>query len=159
MKLKQMICSILTVVLISSNMFITNAATVNQSLVTYTNEEIIESNIQNSVENINTENLEWKTFYEQTSQLVREEWSENYFDTIELNFNNNSIAIDKRKINYSLENFKDCVQNYKEDMKKFNSYKEKENDLILPISDILNIIGSEITRKDEKIIINDLVIM
>ena len=155
MKLKQMICSILTVVLISSNMFITNAATVNQSLVTYTNEEIIESNIQNSVENINTENLEWKTFYEQTSQLVREEWSENYFDTIELNFNNNSIAIDKRKINYSLENFKDCVQNYKEDMKKFNSYKEKENDLILPISDILNIIGSEITRKDEKIIIND----
>lgn len=158
-KIKNISVILLAIVVINFFSKTSNAITksvninIDNELISY-GEDINKNNFQDSVENSNTKNLEWENFYEQTSQLVKEEWSENYFNNIELNLNDNSVVIDNCKTNYNLENLKSYVENHKDDIKSFNSDTENEDNL-LPISDILNVIGAEITKKDEKIIIND----
>lgn len=160
MKNKRKVRNILVILLaiVIVNFFSSTSNAIAKSMNINIDKELINSREDNNKNNFqnNIKNLDWEIFYEQTSQLVREEWSEDYFNRIELNLNDNSVVIDNYKINYNLENYKFYLEEYKDDVNTFDNYMENEDDFILPISDILDIVGIDITRKDKKITIDDL---
>ena len=99
----------------------------------------------NAMENIKDESntskddkSKYMEFYKKSSNLIKENWNDNYFESIKLKVGKDYLTID----------------NSNKKIKLSSKVSVKDDTVILPVEEIVDLSGGKIHQKDEDIKIN-----